>query len=735
MAETSNAESKASVDVNLELDIEWPMRSQFHPTQTETKEAAVLQSEMRSTEENRVGGSDRNHYEVSYVTLESSLGMIAETKEGPHRQAASTDAAAISHFTSPNVPSRPLSHFVSHTEAIRRQDSMPQEQNFRYESEMSVASPPRQEPPSQRRRNVSQANFRCCQRFFDVVFIAIMLQACVVISLHSHYYRKCDYPINLYAIVYMILLSIIRVFLMCTRGRAHSVFITLTQFMGMLLALVLNIIASTWISAERACLSSRHHRILMLIFNGIGFWNSTAITIPLVVKCVSSVRPRRRQMSTGIVIRNRRDPTPGASAMLSPPPTPPGRLSAAEIDLIPTFCIDTSRSLVFLSGAACLLEQGLKLPESLCTYFESTEDSHDDVGVASSTSVSGKNDSSKAESLFEDATDNYDSDDDGDESAQLLRACGGSKVSPLSSPTSCGGTCGSNSNNNVRPLSPLSTLAESMAVALTTTERSEEEEPSKQREDPQRRLKLSEGDRAPVVVEMKTFSGTKHKPTTGEVARTTIGLEFSTSTTRGVARTQRLREDAECPVCLVPYVAGDVVRLLPDCQHAFHAACIDRWLYSKATCPMCRDRVKSKLAAIQSETTSGGNRSEGPSYQLLSATSPASRPQSERVGVTSPGRWVSMLARGVQHVASSALAAMEDGWSRLPSDEEWRPGRPRGILSGGSSRGGLPRFESDSSESESYDDDSDDDSDYEDSEGDSDNQDGAVTTNGAQRSD
>ncbi|CAI5950654.1 unnamed protein product [Closterium sp. NIES-64] len=46
-------------------------------------------------------------------------------------------------------------------------------------------------------------------------------------------------------------------------------------------------------------------------------------------------------------------------------------------------------------------------------------------------------------------------------------------------------------------------------------------------------------------------------------------------------------EDAECCVCLVRYEDGCVLRELP-CSHHFHAACIDKWLKSHPTCPLCK---------------------------------------------------------------------------------------------------------------------------------------------------
>jgi hypothetical protein len=48
-----------------------------------------------------------------------------------------------------------------------------------------------------------------------------------------------------------------------------------------------------------------------------------------------------------------------------------------------------------------------------------------------------------------------------------------------------------------------------------------------------------------------------------------------------------------CPVCLEDYAAKDVLRVLPACGHAFHAACIDAWLRQHPTCPVCRASLRA----------------------------------------------------------------------------------------------------------------------------------------------
>ncbi|CAL5014172.1 unnamed protein product [Urochloa decumbens] len=53
----------------------------------------------------------------------------------------------------------------------------------------------------------------------------------------------------------------------------------------------------------------------------------------------------------------------------------------------------------------------------------------------------------------------------------------------------------------------------------------------------------------------------------------------------------------ECAVCLGDFCAGERLRLLPPCRHAFHIDCIDAWLHATASCPLCRAPVVDGPAA------------------------------------------------------------------------------------------------------------------------------------------
>ncbi|KAK1616532.1 hypothetical protein QYE76_022049 [Lolium multiflorum] len=65
----------------------------------------------------------------------------------------------------------------------------------------------------------------------------------------------------------------------------------------------------------------------------------------------------------------------------------------------------------------------------------------------------------------------------------------------------------------------------------------------------------------------------------------------------------------DCPVCLGAMQDGDAVRALPGCRHAFHVGCVDVWLCTHATCPVCRARPALPSPA---PSKAGGNATDQP---------------------------------------------------------------------------------------------------------------------------
>lgn len=58
-----------------------------------------------------------------------------------------------------------------------------------------------------------------------------------------------------------------------------------------------------------------------------------------------------------------------------------------------------------------------------------------------------------------------------------------------------------------------------------------------------------------------------------------------------------------CAVCLEDVQRGEAVRQLPACGHLFHKDCIDMWLHSHTTCPLCRCELLSRRSAGKAAMT------------------------------------------------------------------------------------------------------------------------------------
>jgi len=64
--------------------------------------------------------------------------------------------------------------------------------------------------------------------------------------------------------------------------------------------------------------------------------------------------------------------------------------------------------------------------------------------------------------------------------------------------------------------------------------------------------------------------------------------------TRTLADTTGLGEQTKCLICLDDFSDGDEIKTLP-CLHIYHQACVERWLHTDNSCPVCKTPIGSRL--------------------------------------------------------------------------------------------------------------------------------------------
>lgn len=90
-------------------------------------------------------------------------------------------------------------------------------------------------------------------------------------------------------------------------------------------------------------------------------------------------------------------------------------------------------------------------------------------------------------------------------------------------------------------------------------------------------------------------------PATGHITSISTGLDpviiqsFPSFSYSSVKDYRRGKYGLECAICLVEFVDSDILRLLTSCCHVFHQECIDIWLESHKTCPVCRRNLDSPI--------------------------------------------------------------------------------------------------------------------------------------------
>ncbi|CAK9143866.1 unnamed protein product [Ilex paraguariensis] len=50
-------------------------------------------------------------------------------------------------------------------------------------------------------------------------------------------------------------------------------------------------------------------------------------------------------------------------------------------------------------------------------------------------------------------------------------------------------------------------------------------------------------------------------------------------------------QESECSICLGMFQEGERVKVMPLCHHGFHSECVDKWLRTRSSCPLCRASI------------------------------------------------------------------------------------------------------------------------------------------------
>lgn len=76
-----------------------------------------------------------------------------------------------------------------------------------------------------------------------------------------------------------------------------------------------------------------------------------------------------------------------------------------------------------------------------------------------------------------------------------------------------------------------------------------------------------------------------------ELARFQMGDDTTIFHNCGLTEKELEPSQVTCAICQENIQIGEWYKKLPKCEHCFHASCIDQWLLTRATCPVCRDEI------------------------------------------------------------------------------------------------------------------------------------------------
>lgn len=104
-------------------------------------------------------------------------------------------------------------------------------------------------------------------------------------------------------------------------------------------------------------------------------------------------------------------------------------------------------------------------------------------------------------------------------------------------------------------------------------------------------IRLEYADRYHFHILLENMQGEKIKATQEMINIHTVSFEYTLDNNDN--------NQSNCVICLCDFETGDMMRRLP-CVHFFHLNCVERWLLSSATCPICRNLISNDLFADNS---------------------------------------------------------------------------------------------------------------------------------------
>lgn len=88
-----------------------------------------------------------------------------------------------------------------------------------------------------------------------------------------------------------------------------------------------------------------------------------------------------------------------------------------------------------------------------------------------------------------------------------------------------------------------------------------------------------------------------------------------------------IKNQESCAICIDDFEATGVVMELP-CKHNFHKKCIEPWIITKGTCPMCKVNIFQQLGLQTSEDAEAGGTSSSNNHNNNSSNSRTGNPAS-----------------------------------------------------------------------------------------------------------